>query len=145
MWVFVLVMDGDCLNRWTSVLFSFFPWFGSCKFWEFSWDISFCRCQCLCGLGSWVTSRLSGSNGTFSESGSRVSACWAGVFLLMVAHTSASSAESVSFLVSLTERWGASLNRSIITITWWFNIIKLIQLLALKVVLCQVQKLLPFR
>ena len=45
---------------------------------------------------------------TSSESGSWISAGWAGTVLLMEAHSSTSSAKSVSFLMSFTEWRGSS-------------------------------------
>jgi hypothetical protein len=40
---------------------------------------------------------------TYSESGSWVSACGTGAILFMIAHSSASSAQGVGFLMSFTE------------------------------------------
>lgn len=45
---------------------------------------------------------------TSSESGSWVATSRAGAILFMKAHSAASSAKSVSFLMSFTERWSTS-------------------------------------
>jgi len=79
------------------------PWFGFCRLWWQFWDISFCRCRCPYGFGSWETIRLNDVKSTFSESGSGVAAGRAGRFLFMVGHPSAPPAQSVSLLMSLTE------------------------------------------
>lgn len=93
---------------WIADKISFCPWFDFCKReWQF-WGIWCVQFQCPFCFGFWGTSRLSDMMVTLSKSGSRVATGWAGTFLLVVAHSSTSSAESVGLLMSLTERRSSS-------------------------------------